>query len=355
MRALPKARLTTLAITAFVVALRMGSGSAWDRTATLWNALDEIGLSTRDMQSVATGRPVAKLLQTDEAQEIAVFGSVRIDVPADSFVERFRDIARFESGPNVKQIGTFSQPPRLEDVKALRFPPEDLRALSRCEIGDCAVKVPAAVIASVQREAGRVSETSARTEALLKGMLVTLVTAYRTHGNRALAELRDQERPLRPGQVLEGMLQKESPLLNNQPELREYLLAYPVTRLRGAEEFFYWSLVDFGMKPTLRVNHVTIYQPSPGRGIRYAIASKQLYASHYFDAALELKLLVDDPESADPNRVYLLVVNRARIGGLTGFRGFLIRPSTRRRTRDALDRYLRATKTRLERAWEGEK
>ncbi|MGH9162037.1 MAG: hypothetical protein ACRD2X_18875, partial [Vicinamibacteraceae bacterium] len=172
--------------------------------------------------------------------------------------------------------------------------------------------------------------------------------AYRAQGNRALPELSDHQPPLRSGEALEAMLDASGSLLSSQPELREYLRAYPMARLANADDFFYWSLVDFGIKPTLRVNHVTIYEPPPDRGVKYAIASKQIYASHYFDAALELKLLVDDPLQRSPDRVYLLVVNRARIGGLKGFLRALIRPSARRKTRDALDRYLRSTKARLE-------
>jgi hypothetical protein len=325
-------------------------GSVQEGPPTLQQVLHDIGLAARDVPSVETGRPVSMLLSTDVAHEIAVFGSVRIDVSAATFVERFRNITSFESGKSVQQIGTFGQPATLDDVKALRIPPDDVRALRHCEIGDCAVKLPADTIARLRREAPGASGASVHTHAIFKNMLVATVVAYRADGNRALPELRDHEQPLRSGEVFEQMLEESSAHLASQPELGEYLRAYPSARLPNADDFFYWSLVDFGIKPTLRVNHVTIYQPPADRGVRYVIASKQIYASHYFDAALELKFLVDDPRRRGLDRVYLLVVNRARIGGLTGFFRALIRPSARRKTRDALDRYLRSTKARLEEA-----
>ncbi|MPZ17502.1 MAG: hypothetical protein GEV06_06275 [Luteitalea sp.] len=332
------------------ILLPSASVSVQEERRTLQNVLHDIGLNARDVRTVESGRPVSMLLSTDLAHEIAVFGSVRIDVSAATFVERFRDIARFESGESVRQIGTFRQPPTLDDVKALRMPLDDLRALSQCEIGKCAVKLPAEAMTRIRREGGGGTSARARADAILKDMLVGFVTAYRAQGNGALPELSDQDQPLRSGDAFEEMLEESSSLLSSQPELSDYLRSYPRARLANADDFFYWSLVDFGIKPTLRVNHVTIYQPPPDRGIDYAIASKQIYASHYFDAALELKFLVEDPLQEGLDRVYLLVVNRARIGGLTGLLRALIRPSARRRTRDALDRYLRSTKARLEQA-----
>jgi hypothetical protein len=41
------------------------------------------------------------------------------------------------------------------------------------------------------------------------------------------------------------------------PALMPYLDTYPNGRPEGVEDFFYWALVDFGPKPTVRVNHVT--------------------------------------------------------------------------------------------------
>ena len=48
------------------------------------------------------------------------------------------------------------------------------------------------------------------------------------------------------------------------PELMAYLNDYPRGRPAGAEDFLYWSVVDFGLKPTIRVNHVIVY-PLPAR------------------------------------------------------------------------------------------
>ena len=75
------------------------------------------------------------------------------------------------------------------------------------------------------------------------------------------------------------------------------------------------------------------------------IATKQIYATHYFDAALGLTLVFDDHASG----FYMLCVDRARTRSLTSFiRGF-VRGIVQRRSRDAMEKILRTTKLTLER------
>ena len=46
----------------------------------------------------------------------------------------------------------------------------------------------------------------------------------------------------------------------------------------------------FGLKPTIRISHVTIQEGQEGT----VVASKMLYASHYFWTGLELRALLPD-------------------------------------------------------------
>jgi hypothetical protein len=72
------------------------------------------------------------------------------------------------------------------------------------------------------------------------------------------------------------------------PELRRYLLEYPNASLANADSFFYWEKVDFGLKPTTRVNHTVIYRGRTQGHDFGAVANKQLYATHYFHTALDV-------------------------------------------------------------------
>jgi hypothetical protein len=129
-----------------------------------------------------------------------------------------------------------------------------------------------------------------------------------------------------------------------------YLEQYPRNRPSGAEDFFYWSMVDFGLKPTVRLNHVIIY-PLAARpsGVSHVIAIKQLWASHYFQTALELRYLVDDERRADRPGFYLLSITRSRIDGTSGLTGALLRTVINRRSRTGVRSYLEHLKRQVER------
>jgi hypothetical protein len=118
---------------------------------------------------------------------------------------------------------------------------------------------------------------------------------------------------------------------------------YPKASLPGSEELFYWSNVSFGLKPVIRLNNVVIYQPQEIEAVRYAVASKMLYTTHYFNTGLELKFLVASPDSPD---FYYMVSLNHRDGGLTGHRavaGGQIRERARR-----IGKYLGAVKRMME-------
>ena len=85
----------------------------------------------------------------------------------------------------------------------------------------------------------------------------------------------------------------------------------------------YWEKVNFGMKPTIRINHAVIYNvKAQGRDIS-VVAIKQLYASHYFHTALDLTVCVADPSA--PGGFYLLTLKGSEQDGLTGVKGSILR------------------------------
>jgi hypothetical protein len=88
--------------------------------------------------------------------------------------------------------------------------------------------------------------------------------------------------------------------------------------------------------------------------VTYAIASKMLFASRYFGAALELKSVVPDTASTDSKTFYLVCLNRSFVDGLTGFRGALIRGTVLKKSRQSLAGYLAGVKQKLESAYSRE-
>ena len=72
---------------------------------------------------------------------------------------------------------------------------------------------------------------------------------------------------------------------------------------------------------------------------------KQLYASHYFETALDLTVCVKD---ANRNGFYLITVKGSQQAGLTGLKGGIVRKVAVDKTRSSLERVLAAYKKTLE-------
>jgi len=329
------------------ISLAAQSASAVDRVLR-----QELGFSAADVRALDAGAAVIRSLDTRVREELAHVGVVYIGAPTQRFIERFRDIERFESGPGIPQIGRFGRPPRPEDLAPLTLPAKDVASLENCRPGDCGVKLSAAAIERFRTDVDWTSPNAAgQANAVAREMLLDLVRAYQADGNAALGHYDDGGEPLLVAEQFRALLASGDPLPAPVPALIAYLDDYPRGRPAGVEDFFYWAVVDFGLKPTLRVNHVTIYPLAAGlpSGARYAIAIKQLYASHYFHTTLELRFLIDDDRRAGRGGFYLVSITRSRNDGMTGLKGLFLRPIISRRSRDAVRGYLEHVKRQVER------
>jgi hypothetical protein len=316
------------------------------------NLLLKERFSAADLRALDTGEAVVKTLDTPVRQELAHFGAVYIEAPADRFVDRFSDIERFERGPGIPQIGRFGSPPRLADLSSLTLPAKDVTALATCHPGDCDVKLSTAAMTRFRNQVDWSSPNAAqRAHEIARDMILELLRAYQANGNAALGSYNDGGAPVVIAEQFRALLDSGHLLPLPVRELVTYLREYPHSRPSGVEDFFYWSVVDFGLKPTVRVNHVIVYtlagRPS---GVSHVIAIKQLYASHYFHTTLELRFLVEDERRGDRRGFYLLSITRSRIDGTTGLKGALLRPVISRRSRAAIRGYLEHLKRQVERA-----
>lgn len=308
--------------------------------------------SAADRRALDSGEAVVKTLDTPVRQELAHFGVVYVDATVERFIERFSDIERFERGPGILQIGRFGTPPRIEDLASLTLPPKDVAALATCHPGDCEVKLSAAAMTRFRDHVNWSSPNAARqANEATRDLLLELVRAYQADGNAALGQYDDGDEPLSIAGQFRALLASSNRLPLPVSDLMAYLGEYPRSRPAGAEDFFYWSVVDFGLKPTVRINHVIIY-PLAARpsGVSHVITIKQLYASHYFYTTLELRFLIENDPGADRRGFYLVSITRSRSDGTTGFKGSLLRPILRRRSRNGVRGYLEHVKRQVERA-----
>jgi hypothetical protein len=301
-------------------------------------------LSIEEWRLVQDGQVLAKILEPNHERELAVAGVARVRVSRECFLERFRDIESFKKAPAVKQIGKFSTPIDPRDLAALALDSQDADALRHCEIGNCSVKAPLRVIQRLAREQDSPGQDySAASNSVFREELLAYVQEYISKGDRALIRYRDKDTPVSLSQQFVSLLNDWKELNELVPELAHSLTARPRGPLPYVEEFLYWSKESFGLKPVISVTDVFTYQ-LPGETW---IASKQIYASHYFDASLAITLLADDPTDASGNRIYLAYVNRSRVDLLGGMFGGLKRSLAQGRLREAMRNTLETAVAKL--------
>jgi hypothetical protein len=299
--------------------------------------------SVADRASLLAGAPVTKLLDADRTTEVAVFGAIWVAAPSTLYVERLKNIEQFERGGGFRITKRFSDPPSLDDLAALQISDEDFDDLQDCRVGDCALKLDAVALQRLREDVDW-QKPSARADAnaLFRRLALDYVRRYRAGGNANLAVYRDHERPTYVANEFHSMIDRLPRLATQLPHLRAYLLDYPQAVLPGSTDFLYWQEVQFGLKPTFRISHLVI-QERPGSTV---VASKMLYASHYFWTALEVRLLLEDPSRG--RGFWLITVNRSRSDGLSGFKGRIIGGRARSEAQNGARSALIAVKTKLE-------
>ena len=278
---------------------------------------DQVELSEKDLQKLKQEGVLTKLLDPDKKPEVAVFGIMHVDVAADFFVDKYRDIETFMKSDRAVEVGTFTDPPGLSNLDALTLDSSDLQAIMECKVGDCNMKLPASVIERFRQEIDwSEPDCQKRATELIKQMLADYVRAYLIGGDAAMGQYDDQEYPLRLADEFHELLQESRYLYEYVPELHEYLEFYPRIKLPNVENFIYWSEKKYDkLRPIVSINHITIFRRSQGK-IKTLIASKQIYASHYFEASLELAALVEEKDVADSSGFFLIYFNRSRIDTL---------------------------------------
>jgi hypothetical protein len=307
-----------------------------------------IRLTNEQIDSIHNGKPVAKTLRSRKGDEIFVFGAVYVKAAPEAYVKLSQDFDRLRSVSGVLAVSRFSSPPRLSDFNGFSLEKEDIEALKKCKPGDCDVQLPDRYIEDFRKSVDWSSPQVAEqiNKALREAGLERLV-AYQHEGNRALGIYHDKQHPVDVSEQFKYMLSYSEALPRYLPDFNGYLLTYPAGKPAKTEDGFYWAKVKFGLKPTLRVVHVTTSERDTSTGPVYVIAEKQLYASHYFQTALDLTFCVSD-RPAQEKGFYLIKAMGSEQAGLTGVKGSVVRKAAVSRSTSSLQNSLTAIKDALE-------
>lgn len=308
-----------------------------------------IGLNQDQIDDLHKGKPVAKVMTSRTPADIIVFGAIHINATPESYIEVYRNFDRLRTLPIYLALGKFSNPPTLNDLNGFSFEAEDIQELKSCKPADCKVQLPAKSMEAYQNSIDwNAPDVEERVNQLLRQRTLERLQAYQRDGNSALITYDDKDESVDTAKQFEAILGYAQTLPADLPDFHRYLLAYPNAKPANTQEIFYWANEKFGLKPTLRVVHVITRQAQSPNEPAYAIAEKQLYASHYFQAALNLTFLVRDAEGAESKGFYLLMAMGSTQAGLTGFKGSIIRGKAVKRVVSFLNESLQDIKNKLE-------
>jgi hypothetical protein len=304
-----------------------------------------VSLTEADFIELGRGEPVTKLLSAQDKRDVVVAGMVPLRAPAEVFLESFRESMTRKNNPAILEIGSFGSSPTLEDLQALTFEERDLEDLKTCVVGDCSVKLSALMIDRLRREVDwDAPDYQLQATRLLKLMLIDYVRDYLARGDVALIEYSDKQTTVRLADEQRDLLAALSH--NSLTDIAQYLKSYPNAEPPGVEHALVWSKIKFGLKPVLAINHITIYQREQKDGRKILIASKQIYANHYFDSSLALTAYLS-VAGANPGS-YLYYENRSRVDGLGGLFGKMKRGMIENRALDGVNAILRQSQLSLE-------
>jgi hypothetical protein len=308
---------------------------------------DYVGLKDNEIRRIEEGEVISKILKTDNKPEVVVFGAVYIRARMEDYVALFRDLSQLEKYENYLAIRRFSDPPVASDLEGFVIDHEDIQSLEDCKVADCDIQLPAEGIEAFRQGVDwDAKDVAVQVNELAKPMFLNMVKAYLAGGNQALGEYRDKKKPHIVAEHFAGLVSQLKALPDYAPQLGNYLLNYPEATLQGSEDYLYWENVKFGLKATVRANHVTIYPIQSGSMSAYITVTKQLYSSHYFHTALDLTSAVK--QNPQDTGFFLITVKASCQDGLTGFGGSILRSIVTRKARGSLRDALATIKEKLE-------
>jgi hypothetical protein len=331
-------RLKSLLILTLLVSFCPSSALAQASLAEFQQVLQQkAAFATADFAALQQDQTIVRLAPVSDKREIAVTGLVNVRAGAEAFLHSYLDSMARKNNAAILEIGDFGNEPALADLQNLTIEPQDIEDLKQCVVGNCALKLSARMIERFRREINwQAPDYQLNASSLFKQMLVEYVNDYRDRGEAALIAYNDK--------TDEVSLAAEQRALTGQSSYVNDILSDKESGLRLIKDAIVWSKIKFGLKPVVAINHIMVYQRQHEVGPQVLVVSKQIYASHYFDAWVALTAFVSVPSSGN----YVIYENRSRADGLEGPFSKIKRGIVEKKALEALRNILQHTRTTLD-------
>jgi hypothetical protein len=333
-------------VAAVVIAAALSAGGTSGDVSSSPFAFFEpaIPISVAERAKLDDGEPVVKMLPA-RGRELALFAAVRVDASPERLIEWGRRVESTRNARYLPAVARFSNPPQLEDVQTLSLTDDDLEDLRRCRPGDCAVKLSAHEMARLQTVLDGSLDWKADAQRGFREAVVDRAFAYQARGDPGALPYADDMVVVAPNAEFALIVERLGFLQPQLPRLAEYLKFYPrVDCADVVESFLYWSTETLGIKPITNITHVTVVRGADPWAPEALVASKQVFASHYKNAALAVTAMVGSAQSGR----YLVYIHRSHVDMLDGTLGGVVRLMIERRVRAEAPDVLVALRRKLE-------
>lgn len=284
------------------------------RSAQLTRFLEQsVGLDTAQLAALERGEPVAKILPSS-GRDVALFGIVTVPRSRAAFTRAARRVPAALQVPR-RLLGVFSNPAVETDMAAFMVSEDDADALKDCKPGHCALKLPAAEMQRIRAQTNwSAPDLEAQLSAYGRRRIAQYVNDYRTRGDSVMVAYDDKGNlTRRSSEAFAAQLAQSPYIFGNVPSLYTYLTNYPRGSVPDATEIIYWSVDTVPkLRPILSVAHYLVYTPAELPTVSI-VATKLVYANHYFEAGLDVQAAVDRGSG-----IYLLILRRLRFDNLPG-------------------------------------
>ncbi len=337
----------TIVVLFVVAVLASARDSGAQTSASAQTYFQKVGLSTGQINSVKSGQPVAISLNTRNGNEMFIFGAVFVNAAPEEYLKLADDYARLRKLDEYVSIEKFSTPPTPANLKGFEFDAEDMKALKDCKPGDCDIQMPGMTMGQLRATINwNAPDAAAKVNRFLQERALQRVVQYQKQGTISGLVYNDKKQPTDSIQEFKYLLSFPQ-MPSGLPSFFNYLVSYPKGAPPRTKTWFYWANVKFGLKPTLRVLQVVQMAKKAPAEPAYAIAEKQLYASHYFATALDLTLLYQSDDPKKPG-FFLVKLLGSEQDGLTGFKGSIVRKVAVDKSVSGLQKTLASIKAELE-------
>ena len=298
--------------------------------------------AAEDLTALQNGDAVVRHHATAEKQELATTGILMIKgLPAIS-MEKFRESLSQKGGESMKGGGQFSDPPTFDDLMNLELDKDSIAQLSKCTVGSCDLNLSADMIRRFEQEIDwNAGDSGQRANKLFKEMLAGNVQNYLGRGIEGLGTFDNRRKTVDLKAAHRSLLSNSLFIREIHPNFLQYLEDFPAGKLASVESSMHWSVVDFGLKPSITVSHSAVHTEVAGNEQHHFVASRQIYASRYLDSSLTFTVLLR-VSGENGITTYLIFSDRSRSdaldGPLGGFARGLVKKESAARIKSLLDK-----------------